>query len=170
MKAYFWGNIYLSSIQQGIQAGHVIADMAGQAKLDEITDTVSTVVRSDMFWEWVNDHKTMILYRGGNMAQLTMMAEIFGRTNYPTATFHEDAESLNGALTSIGIVLPDRFHRLAAHARSESIPYKKLLSGYNKDEYLYRVNDDDGTDLTTARFDADDQHIVSMLVKSSLAS
>ena len=27
MRAYFWGNMYLSSIQQGIQAAHVVTEM-----------------------------------------------------------------------------------------------------------------------------------------------
>lgn len=169
MKAFFWGNTYLSPIQQGIQSSHVIAEMAAQARSDEKTDTVQSVTRSDLFWKWVEEHKTIILYRGGNQEQLLRMSDVMHRTRYPTYTFREDKASLNDAVTCVGIILPDAFSHISAQSKIEHTPPRKLLEGYNNDVYEYFANPDD-TELSQYTFDKNDQIIIKMLTISSLAS
>ncbi len=115
MRAYLFGNYYLSQIQQGIQAAHCMANMSVLYKHN--TDQHS------MYVEWASTHKTMIVLSGGNSADL---AEIFakfeelarfGDMNYPIAKFHEDEVSLNNAMTCVGIVLPEKVYGLAALCR-----------------------------------------------------
>ena len=53
-RAYFLGNMYLSQIQQGIQAAHVTSEL-----FSSYTDELS--VESDILCKWAESHKTMIL-------------------------------------------------------------------------------------------------------------
>ena len=109
MRAYFFGNMYLSSIQQGIQAAHVTAEMFCQWGGDRTLQ------------EWADDHKTMILLNGG---YLETMEDLWGFINegdhdYPYAKFHEGLDSLGGVLTSVGIVLPEKIYLTAAAMRRD---------------------------------------------------
>ena len=108
--------MYLSSIQQGIQAGHVIGDMA--VKYDEPTDHKS------MFLEWAEDHKTMILLNGGFSQDLIEFESFLegdldsdsvrlndhydGYSPYPFALFRE--EGIDDAASSFGMVLPPKIY------------------------------------------------------------
>ena len=58
MRAYFFGNLYMSSIQQGIQAAHAVADMF--IKYSNENEPNYHPLR-----EWATDHKTMILLNAG---------------------------------------------------------------------------------------------------------
>ena len=114
LRAYFFGNMYVSSIQQGIQAGHVIGDMAAKYRTggwDQGQD--------DTFFEWADNHKVMILLNAGYGENILDLDSFFEGTNdnypeprlssyyegyspYPFAMFCESDEALNGAPTSFG--------------------------------------------------------------------
>jgi len=123
LRAYFFGNMYISSIQQGIQAGHAIADMAVKYRLDE--DILQE--QSEMFIDWAKNHKVMILLNAGYAEVLEdfgsffegindngddpRMAEFYdGYSPYPFTLFHESDEALNGAPTSFCVILPDKIY------------------------------------------------------------
>ena len=110
MRAYFFGNFYLSSIQQGIQAGHVIGNMS------------ILYGKGSMYHEWAAEHKTIILLNGGMHSDLRKIWNHFEKKQnpYDWAYFTESFEALNGALTSVGIILPEEVYTEAALRRSSN--------------------------------------------------
>ena len=121
MRAYFFGNMYLSQIQQGIQAAHVLAEM--WVKWGDPVFTQYTDLK-----EWAENHKTMILLNAGYSSEIESLVEYFNRQNpYPWASFNEDPRALGlgyddigqkGALTCAGIILPERIYETARIIRS----------------------------------------------------
>jgi hypothetical protein len=104
-RLYTFGNFYLSSIQQGIQAAHALGEMA--IKYPVTCYEGSTTV----FHEWLNNHKTMICKNGGAEAQLQEIKQWLLSADgvyLPWGFFHEEEPALNNALTCVAIVVPDR--------------------------------------------------------------
>lgn len=114
MRAYFFGNMYLSSIQQGIQAAHATHDMF-------VAYRDRPGAASDFLWEWATNHKTMILLNGGYAETIQELVDFFmlDGNPYPWSDFREEEASLNGALTTVGIVLPEKIYLTAAAIRNE---------------------------------------------------
>ena len=114
MRAYFFGNMYLSSIQQGIQAGHVIGEMSVKYMVPNYDP-----VRLAMYKEWAVNHKTMILLNAGYGENILALDRFFNNDQnmYPYAMFCEEEASLNGAATSIGIIVPEHIYIGAAQLR-----------------------------------------------------
>lgn len=96
-RAYFFGNFYLSSIQQGIQAAHVIGNMA------------YTCVDDEDFLTWAGDDKTIICLNGGDQKALHKIVDFFSlyASDYSWHYFNESADALNASITSVGIILPE---------------------------------------------------------------
>lgn len=112
MRFYGFGNYYLSSLQQGLQAAHCVAEMFVKYGPNESNQL-------NQLYDWAENHKTMVLLNGGNSASL---ADLYNHLNdsdnpYPFVKFHEDEQSLNGALTYVGIILPERVYDAAAQIR-----------------------------------------------------
>lgn len=110
MRLYTFGNYYLSSIQQGIQAAHVIADI--------FVDPFITTEQGNILREWAQQHKTMVCLNGGNSMDLfELYHEIKGiaqALDLPCGIFREDEVSLNEAITCVGIVIPSHIYDFAA--------------------------------------------------------
>lgn len=130
MRFYGFGNYYLSSLQQGLQAGHAVAELfvkhnhagvnnasAGDYTLPEERDNMAL---ADCVLDWAENHKTMVLLNGGNSADLQDLFDFLDceENPYPFVKFHEDEVSLNGALTYVGMILPPRIYDTAAILRS----------------------------------------------------
>lgn len=114
MRAYFWCNYYLSSIQQGIQSAHCLAEMM---------ITTEPGHKQTQLHDWATNYKTLIVLNGGNSAQL---AELFNDIqnfgvllNLPVAKFSEDEQSLNSALTCVGMIVPESVYGLSDDPNSE---------------------------------------------------
>lgn len=122
MRFYGFGNYYLSSLQQGLQAGHVVGDLAAASiSKGKVTKKGKT------YFKWADKHKTMVLLNGGNSAMLQDLFERFqvleeNGMKLPYAKFHEDEQSLGGALTYVGIVVKKRYYEAAALLRRSSDP------------------------------------------------
>lgn len=116
MRAYFFGNMYLSSIQQGIQAAHVVAEMY-QRYVPGFND--DACVQFDSLYEWAQNHKTMILLNAGYSEAIRKLVDVFNSPHnpYPWATFHEGQDALDGALTCVGIILPEQIYYGAKQIR-----------------------------------------------------
>lgn len=115
-KAYFFGNYYLSDVQQGVQGMHVTS---GYAKKYVFSEPVGEQFDNalNVFKEWAcNDH-VVVLLNGGNSESLSGLINMFDTKEnpFPWMFFNEDNASLNGALTSVGIILP----RCLSNARPE---------------------------------------------------
>jgi hypothetical protein len=107
-RGYFIGNMYLSSIQQGIQAAHVIQDMYTNLRFQSHGGAKT-------FIDWMNIDRTMILLNGGYQSSLEALYSDFRHltkngTIYPIGSFREEQEALNGCMTSVGIILPKRVY------------------------------------------------------------
>ena len=114
MRLYTFGNYYLSSIQQGIQAGHAAVELFNKYENSEQLNTVK---------DWAKNHKTMVCLNGGNNTALKEIRDLFeNETNpYPWTSFYEDNDSLNGTLTCVAIVLPEITYDIASKIRSREL-------------------------------------------------
>lgn len=104
--AYFWvNNLYMNEKQFGIQTAHCVSDMSQMS------------FGSDTFNKWATDHKTVIMFEGTNSGTISRIYEILQfvakgvhanmGVEIPHVIFREDMESLGGAVTACGFVIPD---------------------------------------------------------------
>jgi len=127
MRAYFFGNMYLSSIQQGIQAAHATAEIYNKY-FPEPAHTgeycFHATEQSTMLADWAQNHKTMILLNAGYGETIHELVKFFGsRSNsFPWAPFYEGKDSLDGAITTVGIILPERIYGMASLVRDCNSP------------------------------------------------
>jgi hypothetical protein len=106
MRLYTAGNFYLSSIQQGIQGAHVLAELF--TKYGE-----NTTGGGYSLFDWARNHKTMICLNGGNASSLREFYALLHSSDnkyLPYAKFHEDEQSLDNAMTCVGVVVPARIY------------------------------------------------------------
>ena len=118
MRVYYFGNMYLSSIQQGIQAAHVTHELfLSYPPCDPNHHDLQS--DSDILYDWAKNHKTMILLNGGYSEALRELITFFSspQNPYPWTFFNEGEDALDGALTCVGIVLPERIYETAAALR-----------------------------------------------------
>ena len=94
MRAYFLTNMYLSSIQNGIQALHCLQEMN------------NSYPDNHMLTDWATNHKTTFVQNGGTSQQMTNILKLFDHDNnpYPWSYFRES--SLDDTLTCVGIIVP----------------------------------------------------------------
>jgi len=101
MRLYSLINFYISDLQRGLQTAHCVSEIS--------TRYVKTSPEHDVFEDWAINHKTIIILNGGNSAMLRSACEILGdsavKLNLPWSAFHEDENSLDGALTSVAIIV-----------------------------------------------------------------
>jgi hypothetical protein len=112
LRLYTFSNMYMSSIQQGIQSAHAVAEMF--TKYPHEGNEIDAYL-----WKWAKQHKTMILLNAGYSSEIRTLVEFFVDTNnpYPWAPFFESEEALDGALTTVGIILPEKIFVGAAQIR-----------------------------------------------------
>ncbi len=113
MRFYSFSNMYLSSLQVGLQSGHVVADMFVKYQNPGVDP------KADELLDWAENHKTMILLNGGYSEILRNLIEFFDNSenSYPWGSFHEGKDALDGALTCVGIILPEKIYDTAALIR-----------------------------------------------------
>lgn len=110
LRAYFFGNMYISPIQQGIQAAHVVTKL--------FTSYSEDGVAGEMLHDWGRNGVTKILLNGGYQSNLEDIHSTFEfiapKLGLPYMKFHEEEAALNGALTSVGIVVPEEIYSKSA--------------------------------------------------------
>jgi hypothetical protein len=117
-RCYTFTLYQLSSIQQGIQAGHAAVELGIKAYKRQMQLREGTWF--SMYYKWATDWKTMVLLNGGDIEELCDIRNFFSSADvyqYPTAAFHESLESLSGLLTSVAIILPARIFKTAEELR-----------------------------------------------------
>lgn len=138
MRAYCWGNFYLSSIQQGIQSAHALVEMFAH-----ITPTTPEGVK---LYEWARQHKTMICLSGGNAEDLirrqsSLMAAC-KMLRLPCAAFYEDKASLNESITCVTCIVPEELYsdtptdRAALRAKIVECNYETPLDASFDQEFF----------------------------------
>jgi len=126
MRAYFFGNMYLSSIQQGIQAAHCVSEIFSKYQKYHNGE-----YKYDILYTWAKRHKTMILLNGGYASNLEEIIKFFAhkQNSYPWAKFKEEKDSLNNSTTCVGIVLPAKVYDAAKE-------YRMAIADNEKDHVL----------------------------------
>lgn len=120
-------NFYLAGLQAGLQSAHTQHELAIKylastpyrnltadeslreygARLDRHTDAKADYIN------WANNHKTLILLNGGMASDLIKFKEFLecNSPSYAWASFCEEEAALNGAMTNLGIVLPESMYK-----------------------------------------------------------
>lgn len=121
MRCYHFSNMYLSSIQVGIQSAHAQMEMFvkyNPHNIDFNPETVDPVFQKSikMLYKWAEHHKTMICLNAGFNSEMLNIKEILGSEEnpYPWAAFYESEEAIGGLLTNIAIVLPEEVYSVKA--------------------------------------------------------
>jgi hypothetical protein len=116
MRAYFFVNSALSGIQKGLQVAHCVAEMSTKDPEDQWQRDKS------VFETWRDYHKTIIVLEGGFHADLMEIADSFqGNYDYCWEAFREDEETMNGMMTAVGIILPERIYKAAEVVRKSHV-------------------------------------------------
>lgn len=107
--AYVWVNwLYMNEKQWGIQTAHCISDMSMMQ------------FGKDAYETWASNHKTIIMFNGTNSGTIKQVHAILGFAvrnlkrrgiHIPHVLFREDGESLDGAVTSCAVILPDEIRQ-----------------------------------------------------------
>jgi hypothetical protein len=157
--------MYLSSIQQGIQAAHVISDMFVKYDYHD--------AEAEMLHDWATDHKTMILLNGGYSETLRELTQFFDNQEnpYPWCAFNEGEDALDGALTSVGIVLPEKIYETTAYLRSMRFSDKeKALEEIANTGSLVVPAEVTGDDVTIRVFNRWEYQLIQKLNTFGMAS
>jgi hypothetical protein len=120
LRAYFFGNLYISQIQHGIQGSHVVTKMFRDNQPDLFP--ADPVMQRTLF-DWGDDGVTKIYLQAGYQRNLEIIHDVLRyicpRLGLPYQKFHEEVDALNGALTSVGVVVPQEIYDM-----------DKVLPGY----------------------------------------
>lgn len=117
MRLYAYTNMYTEGIHAGIQTAHVLGELIN--KYPKIEHHVSTGIAvppaNHLLYDWLANHKTIYIYNGGLASMLwnryEALREFANQFELPIARFYESKEALNGALTSVAIVVPEKYYQ-----------------------------------------------------------
>lgn len=111
-RAYFFANMYLPALHAGIQSQHTTAEMFVKYHNIVCENFKEVVGIQSTLYEWAKEDKTTIVLNGGISGDLQELVELFSNKDnpYPWAFFKETTYALNGALTNVGIVLPEKIY------------------------------------------------------------
>lgn len=112
-RLYAFQNFYLASIHAGIQTAHSIAELSIKTKNTD---------HENQYMDWALNHKTIIILNGGMQCDLYNTLAILEpiKDIIPFACFHEELDALNGALTNVCCILPERYYECAKQVRQLS--------------------------------------------------
>lgn len=111
MRCYHLNNMYLAGIHAGIQTAHTQHELA----IKYLGEHSAASRRSkELYRDWAENEKTIIVLNGG-MAKHLLDFQQFLQDNesdldLPWASFCEEEAALNGAMTNVGIVLPEHLY------------------------------------------------------------
>jgi hypothetical protein len=118
----FVAGLYLSPLQCGLQTAHAVSEM-------------SVASGSIIYEQWAACDKTIIICNALNSKGVKDVYQSFLplciQFNLPMSIFSEDMESLNGAATAVGIIVPRRFYM--AEFQPHSIPQCETFGYFEAD-------------------------------------
>lgn len=151
-RCYHFNNFYLTGVHAGIQAAHAQHELSLKYMESSVYFEKSKVdhhgTQENDYLEWLENHKTIILLNAGMAQDLEELVELFDTKDnpFPWAEWRESKEALNGCITSIAMVLPDRIYewsRLVTKAWNRK-PYQGNLYKTDNPNYLL-LKEDDGS-------------------------
>lgn len=108
-RLYSFTNMYISPIQRGIQTAHIVGEL-------------SQIHNKDVYNQWASIDKTIVVLEGGNQKNLQNIYDSIVSSSlskvFPFAAFYEDEDSLNGALTAVGIIVPEMIYEYTTMIRN----------------------------------------------------
>lgn len=108
MILYSFTNMYLEGIHAGIQTAHMINEMWLKYSNAE---NAFYLKRREILINWAKSDKTIFIYTGGYQRSLEdrlgQLQKFSHHYDLPYAYFRESKDALNGALTCVGIIVPD---------------------------------------------------------------
>lgn len=104
-RAYFFNNMYLQGIHAGIQSAHTIAEM------------MVAFPDHPLLKQWATIDKTIIVLNAGYSSVLEEFITLLMGSDWPFAYFNESQEALNGALTNVGVILPESIYNFNSEIR-----------------------------------------------------
>lgn len=146
MRYYGFSNMYLSSLQVGLQNAHCIAEMSTRYRAQT---TLST-----QYQNWALDHRTIILLNGGNQLALQELLTYFDVDENPYAWdyFEEDEQSLNNCLTCVGIIIPENIYNAAQLVRTKNATIMDIGLGSPWGKYIESTTESENYELTDWEF------------------
>jgi hypothetical protein len=134
LRLYTFTLYQLSSIQQGIQAGHAAVELGMKAYNRQMRMRDGTWFT--IYHRWATEWKTMVLLNGGDYAELREFADSLSSFDnpYPWESFEESEASLKGLLTSVAIILPARIFETAEQLRKNVFITKDYPDGFSDRE------------------------------------
>ena len=129
LRAYCFNNFYLQGIHAGIQSAHSLMEMAVKYKGDVFS---SAYTPSVMFSQWAENHKTIIVLNGGMQSDLENLIALLDRDEctLPWDAFYEEKAALNGALTNVGVIVPERIFDPVVAKKEEDSEYGFIGESY----------------------------------------
>lgn len=106
-RLYTICNMYLSSMQNGIQSAHVVHELFNKYAADKLI-TLADIRCQNKLLDWSINHKTMIVTNGGMTEHLEPIIPIIEASGLPWAAFYEPG--IGNALTCIGVIVPERLY------------------------------------------------------------
>lgn len=122
MRLYTFINMYLSSIQQGIQTAHIVHELFNKYLHNNVARPY------ELLYDWSENHKTIIVLNGGDAFDIDNLYHFLLKDEnpYPFASFHESEDALWGVTTGVGIVLPESIYTTVEKLR-ERLMYEYTL-------------------------------------------
>lgn len=117
-RMYFLVNQYMMGIQAGIQPGHAACRL-----MAEYWDEDRQNPKVKLIEKWFKEDETFILLDGGYQSRMYEFVDkvlLPVSDLYPYTTFHEEPDSLNGALTAVAFVLPDYIYATPLEENGEA--------------------------------------------------
>lgn len=117
MRLYTFINMYLSSIQQGIQTAHIVHELFNKYLHNNVARPY------ELLYDWSENHKTIIVLNGGDAFDIDNLYHFLLKDEnpYPFTSFHESEDALWGVTTGVGIVLPESIYTEVEKLRGHSI-------------------------------------------------
>jgi hypothetical protein len=113
LRAYSINNMYLSGIHAGIQTAHSHHELALKY-LVTLNGNKKFQKQKELLIEYIRYHKTIVVLNGGMHTDLLSFLSLLHSyeidMDYPFAEFYESQQALNGSLTNITIVLPEKIY------------------------------------------------------------
>ena len=135
LKYYSFAHCYLSPLHAAIQTTHAVANLF-VSPTPEFLNTAHL---------WVQQGSTLVILNGGSSKRLSVIEELAREQSaYPYTYFFES--SMDGMLTTVGIILPEKIWFTAERIRHKEINLEefsttKTLSLPGGIEYKFTENE-----------------------------
>lgn len=143
LRCYNFGNFYMSSIQQGIQAAHSQMEMFNKYAAPLCATGPDQGSKKSMLFDWSFNYKTMICLNAGDLSGLIDLNKFLRSfdNEYPYAYFTESEDALGGIITNIALVLPEKIFGIAEKIRSGKMTWSEPTLA------MFYVPQEDGIDF-----------------------